>query len=66
MAGKRLAELLRDRGTDLDELAKTVGTKRSKLERMLEGKQRFPAGLFITICLSQSIRLQEVMDHESL
>lgn len=66
MASKRLAELLRDRGTDLAELAKTIGTTRCKLEEMLEGRRRFPADLFITICLNQSIRLQEVMDHESL
>ena len=63
MVGKRLAGLLRERGTDLDELAKVVGTTRRKLEGMLEGKQRFPAELFITICLNESIQLQEVARH---
>ena len=61
-----LAKILRERRTNLDELAKAVGTSRQRLEGMLEGKKRFPADIFVRICRNQYIcmnQLQEVAEH---
>ena len=61
-----LAKLLRERGTDLGELAKAVGTSRHKLVEMLEGKRKFPADLFVEVCRHEFIclnQLQEAAQH---